>query len=55
MFRGGGRQSDDPTPVFDLVALVKLGVVRATGLPHLPEDLEPSLAQAAERTGVARM
>ena len=51
MFRGG-RQSDDPAPVFHLVALVKLGVVRTMGLPHLPEDLEPTLPQTAKRTGV---
>ncbi len=49
LLRGGGRQSDDPTPVFHLVALVKLGVVRAMGLPHLPEDLEPTLSQTAKR------
>ena len=47
-----GGQGDDPTPVFHLIALVKLGIVSAPGLPHFPEDFEPALPQAAKRAGV---
>ena len=39
--------------MLELVTLVKLSVISLARLPHLPEDLEPSLAQAAERTRVA--
>jgi len=32
---------------------MKLRIVPFARLPHLPEDLEPTLAQTAERAGVA--
>ena|GEM_PF-5876698 len=38
--------------MLELITLVKLGIVPPARLPHLPEDLQPTLAQAAERTGV---
>ena len=38
--------------MLELITLVKLGIVPPASLPHLPEDLQPTLAQAAERTGV---
>ena len=54
-----GHQSDDPAPVPELVTLEKLGIVPLVRLPPaqrdvvLPQDLQPTLAQAAEGTGVA--
>src|SRR5580765_6611832 len=36
-----------------LVESVKVFVVRLTTLPHLPQDLEPALAQTAQRAGMA--
>ena len=45
-------QFEDPGAVFELVAGMEFGVVAATGLPHFPEDLEPALAQAAQRAGM---
>ena len=38
--------------MFGLVAGVERFVVGLAGLPHLPEDFEPTLAQAAQRAGV---
>ena len=49
----GGLEFEDPGAVFELVAGVEFGVVARAGLPHFPEDLQPALAEAAQRTGVA--
>ena len=38
--------------MFELVAGMEFGVVAAAGLPHFPEDLEPALAQGAQRAGM---
>jgi hypothetical protein len=38
--------------MFDLVLLMQVGIIRLFCLPHLPEDFEPALAQAAQSTGV---
>ena len=39
--------------MLELVPLMELGVVPCLRLPHFPQDLEPSLAEAAECAGVA--
>ena len=36
-----------------MVATVQLAVVAGAGLPHLPEDFQPAVCQAAQRAGVA--
>ena len=38
--------------MFELVAGMEFGVVAVAGLPHFPEDLEPALAQGAQRAGM---
>ena len=50
---GVGQEGDDPTAVSDLIALVEFGIVGRMGLPHLPEDLEPALPEAAQGAGMA--
>ena len=42
-----------PRSVFDLVARMEFGIVSSAGLPHLPEDFQPPLAQTAQCAGVA--
>ena len=37
----------------DLVFHVQIGIVAGVSLPHLPDDLDPSLAKAAQRLGMA--
>src|SRR3989442_2183948 len=49
--RGGG-QLEHPRAGLGLVTGVEGFVVGLAGLPHFPEDLQPALAEAAERTGV---
>ena len=39
--------------MFGLVASMERFVVRGAVLPHLPEDFEPTLAQAAQGAGMA--
>jgi hypothetical protein len=47
---GNGRlgvvEFDHPGAMLDLMFLMQLRVVAGPGLPHLPEDFEPALAQA---------
>ena len=45
-------QFEDPGAVFELIAGMEFGVVAVAGLPHFPEDLEPALAEAAQRAGM---
>ena len=49
----GGFELKDPGAMFGLVAGVERFVVGRTGLPHLPEDFEPMLPEAAQGAGVA--
>ena len=42
-----------PGAVGELVAQVQGGIAGGAGLPHFPDDLQPALAQAALRLGVA--
>ena len=39
--------------MFKLIGQVEIGVVTGFGLPHFPQDFEPALTQAAERSGVS--
>ena len=39
--------------MLELVAGVQFAVVGSARLPHLPDDFQPALAQAAQRLGVA--
>jgi hypothetical protein len=43
---------EHPGAVGDLVFEVELAVVGGVGLPHLPDDFQPALAEAAQRLGV---
>ena len=43
MFQANSRQRDDPTPVFDLVALVKLGIVVAAAILTPPDVISQFL------------
>ena len=43
---------EDPGAVFELVAGMEFGIIAPAGLPHFPEDLEPALTQASQRTGM---
>ena len=38
--------------MLELIARVQVRIVRRAGLPHLPNDLQPPLAQSAQRAGV---
>ena len=38
--------------MFELVFGMELGLVNRVGLPHFPEDFEPSLAEASEGAGM---
>lgn len=49
----GSLEGHDPGAMFDLVAHVPGLVVGHAVVPHLPEDLEPPLAQAPQGRGVA--
>src|SRR5271157_6238930 len=42
----------DPGPMFQLVGHVEIRVVAGVGLPHLPKDFQPALAQAPQGGGV---
>ena len=46
-------QAHYPGAVFDLVPSMKGLIVGRSGLPHLPENFQPALAQAAQGAGVA--
>src|SRR6266436_1805090 len=50
-FDSGGLDFEHPGTMFELIASVHLGVVGRAGLPHLPEDFQPALAQATQRAG----
>ena len=39
----GALQLEDPGAVFELIGGVEIGMVTATGVPHLGEDFEPAL------------
>ena len=39
--------------MFELIAGVQIGVVRAAGLLDLPKDLQPALSQTTEGAGMA--
>ena len=39
----GALQLEDPGAVFELIGGVEIGIVTATGVPHLAEDFEPAL------------
>src|SRR2546421_295038 len=39
--------------MFELVALVQLGIVERARLPHSPHDFHPALPEAAQRARVA--
>ena len=41
----GIGQFQDPGTVLNLVLLMQVGIVAGAGLPHLPKDFEPALAQ----------
>ena len=43
---------ENPGAVSDLVFHVELGVVRGARLPHLPDDFQPALTEAAEGLGM---
>ena len=38
--------------MFELIAGMEIGVVGAAGVPHLPEDLQPALAEGTQSTSV---
>src|SRR5260221_1579445 len=42
----------DPGAVLELMAVVKLGVVRGSIDPHLVDDFEPAVAEPAQGIGV---
>lgn len=42
-----------PGAVLELVAGVEFSIVGGSGLPHLPEDFQSALTQAAQGTGMA--
>lgn len=48
----GRLELEEPGAVDELVFGVQFGVVARAALPHPPEDLEPALAQAAQRAGM---
>src|SRR5207245_2694256 len=52
--RSSRRQSNHPRTVLDLIAGMKGLVVRLAGLPHLPEDFQPALAEASQGGGVGQ-
>ena len=50
---GWPGEGDDPGAVGDLVAGMEGFIVGLAGLPHFPEDLEPSLSQATQGARMA--
>jgi hypothetical protein len=42
----------DPRTVFDLVALVELGIIGGAFEPHFVDDFEPTLSQAPDGSGM---
>src|ERR1700722_8471091 len=47
------HQLQNPRTVLDLIARVQVCVVERAGLPHLPNDFQPTLAQGAQGAGMA--
>ena len=45
-------ETQHPRTMFELVALMKIGIVELVGAEHLPNDFEPALAQTPQRTRV---
>jgi hypothetical protein len=43
----------DPGAVLELIAVMKLGIVRSAIEPHLADDFEPAMSQPAQGVGMA--
>ena len=43
----------DPRAVFELVAVMELGIIRGAIEPHFVDDLEPTVSESAQGASVA--
>ncbi len=51
----GFLELKDPGAVFELIAMMKLGIVRGSIEPHFVNDFEPAVAESTQSIGVALM